>query len=423
MNDIKKLLHRIRLVSDADAPELVAQLLLRLNEEVSAIDPDDFILVKANFIRGTLPCWDQLQNSISLILSEEMTCHEVVIKSLHELYDIAMNRAKYLKEMSSIIQQGAEPYLYKYSNANPNRFGSILRDIVERAELTIVIPQQMTEQEVFESIKELSTELHRLRSKHDTPMVIPHKDELLLELDAFEAVVKQYFARKSKVLDHFIKTPVFCETFMYCEKCWRLVPVNQFGDGYQALCDVHTYEGGYTDYKKGNAVQKKLMEPGGLISLKETEIFRQLKSVWRVKTHEDVTWEEWEQAFETETALIDLLERNPRAVEYDLEPVWEMCPFTHDYILKAGGDPMSPASVLAVLDPFTQYEIEHGDCESREQLHKALALNFSFYRVEIARAEACLSQEAELYAGKTHGGARSNSGGKRPGAGRPKKNP
>ena len=159
------------------------------------------------------------------------------------------------------------------------------------------------------------------------------------------------------------------------------------------------------------------------MSQKEMDILDRFKKVWRLYVHDDLTREEWDLAFVLENGFKKLLDKSPKPIEYAMEPIWGVCPQTCAYILDNGGDPLNCESVLEILDPFTEYELRMGDTKPREYLHKALCLNFAYYRLEIAKAEAWLSTYNKLYGGKTHGGPRKNSGGKRPGAGRPKKKP
>ena len=60
------------------------------------------------------------------------------------------------------------------------------------------------------------------------------------------------------------------------------------------------------------------------------------------------------------------------------------------YIIDKNGNSESPESIVSILDPFTAYEFQNNFTKPREQLHNALALHFSYYRLGLATAEAWL---------------------------------
>lgn len=424
MNELEKIIHRLYLVSDTDAPKLVAELFTKLSNTVKNDDSlVDYLRKEAELIANVVPCWDWLETSLCEILSEPHSEQEIYSNILYSLYKLTKTKIQQHKELEMIICKQAIPYSYDFTNINTNSMGKILREMGQQVDIQLDLPKKQTQTDVFFAIKKIAKEIGAKNPSYGDNDF----NCLWCKLEAFAGTVKQYFSRKNRNNWLRKRAEEFSHDFFYCMKCWRLVPKKHFGDGAPPLCDFHNYPSEEPDcstgYKKALQINNLLMGHRMQMSQKEMDILDRFKKVWRLYVHDDLTREEWDLAFVLENGFKKLLDKSPKPIEYAMEPIWGVCPQTCAYILDNGGDPLNCESVLEILDPFTEYEIRMGDTESREYLHKALCLNFACYRLEIAKAEAWLSTYNKLYGGKTHGGPRKNSGGKRPGAGRPKKKP
>lgn len=116
--------------------------------------------------------------------------------------------------------------------------------------------------------------------------------------------------------------------------------------------------------------------------------------------------------------------------EYDLMRIWPHLPLTKEFIRAEGGDLQSISSVVSTLDPVERVDPldiwdendEEGAAFVRQKrllLHQIFILDASIFKHTLCLAEAWLALQKEIKASK--GGKRSNSGGRRKGAGRPLK--
>ena len=117
-------------------------------------------------------------------------------------------------------------------------------------------------------------------------------------------------------------------------------------------------------------------------------------------------------------------------VEYDLTQIWPYLTLTREYILKRDGVLNDIGSVISILDPVDRIDPldmwdendEEGALvvkEKRLLLHKIIIRDASLFKRNLFLAEAWLKLYEEVRFSK--GGPRKNTGGRRPGAGRPRK--
>ena len=187
-------------------------------------------------------------------------------------------------------------------------------------------------------------------------------------------------------------------------------------------CDLHNYESGKsTDSRKGKRIHDALAAENPVFPQSVAKKLADINTAFCKPNYGGLPEEEWLRVLENDRAAPEAVGALP-SVHYDLEPIWNICPRTREFILKQSGNLHSVESILPILDPHMMDETaeEHA---ARETLHAFLVKNFWFYRIELALAETWLAAYAEFYADRKHGGPRSNSGGKRPGAGRPKRSP
>ena len=422
MKNYAALLQKIRLAADSSVPELAAGLL-----RLVALELDDggrsFFLIGSVTIAESTDCWKDLQQFLSLAFSEPLLLsqhHEEKAASiqttLEQLYALAEQRKWDRIAIAAMVRPEALPYALPLTNMDKREMGEKLTAIGREIGIDMQLPKTLAEGGMLQAVKELREAIDRKDPDYADESLL----KLRLKLEAFEGAARHYFSKQSVRLESKRALRLACAGFCYCSKCWRLLPVEMFSDGTMPLCDEHAYDaqdrkGRYTRYRKAVAIDKEFSESPGFISPDTADILKRLKSDWPVETGE-IPLQTWYDAFKN--GFADLLALDPKPVSYSLEPVWVVCPHVHAYILEKGGDPLSPASILPILDPFTEYEIAHNFTDARKQLHDLLTRNFSFYRYELALAEAWLAHYASTHAGRTHGGKRQGTGGKRSGAGR-----
>ncbi len=418
MTDIDARIHKITLVSDAAAPELVASLLRVVSRMISNQKDEEFFKNAADFIAECVPCWGETLNSLSLAFSESDIFPEQADMALGKLWKIAEFRKERLRKISLSIMPDAMPHVYSISNLDKNQMRMQLHSFATDLSVSLQLPATLDITQVEQCVHTLHQAIDHQDSGYSNEKLCAVKNAL----EAFLGVALQYYAEQSDAKFLQQKVEYACAGFVYCHKCWRLLPQELFGDGVLPLCDEHDYaaktQGSYTRYKKAAQVKKELEMDSLFIPQRVSQILREFKQVWRVH-YGNTSPEIWNRAFMH--GFEELLGSVYEAIQYDLAPVWKICPHVQQYIIDNNGNIESPESIVSILDPFTMYELQNSFTKPREQLHNALALNFSYYRLELATAEAWLEYYNQQNREKKHGGARKNSGGKRPGAGRPRK--
>ena len=130
MNELEKLIHRLHLVSDAEAPKLVAELFTKLSNTVENDDSlVDYLRKEAELIVTIVPCWNWLETSLCEILSEPHSEQEIYSNILYSLYKLTKTKIQQHKELEMIICKQAIPYSYDFTNINTNSMGKILREM------------------------------------------------------------------------------------------------------------------------------------------------------------------------------------------------------------------------------------------------------------------------------------------------------
>lgn len=244
--------------------------------------------------------------------------------------------------------------------------------------------------------------------------------DALDELEALHGVLLYYFDQRQRQGLAITFSLCALPGFVYCDKCWRLIP-ESYARRQMSRCDLHNYEmGKSTNSRKAKSVHDALSADNPVLPRAVEIKLAELNAAWK-PIYGTISGEAWLHVIENDLSAPNVVSALP-SVQYDLEPVWKICPRTRKFILQHSGDLNSVESILFVLDPHMADETpeEHA---ARDILHTFFVKNFWFYRQELALAETWLTTYDTLYADRKHGGARHNSGGKRPGASRPKKSP
>ena len=437
MEHLQKLIESMYHTTDNHIPELadqffsgVTDVCKKFNINLSNIDsiPKDFSM------------WDK----IYLILNQIFNKLESIGKEDTELYIILKSYCKLvckrknnLKQIIDMIPKYIIDYYCTHKNNNQNFMIDFLLEISSCNQK--FLKRKLNELWV-ENCKYLHDATPLKPKSHDMDnnqyYLDRIRDELRnIEIDLvqglyhkllmFEAVFLQ---NHKKFVDKKIDTKTglsrssmnALHDFEHCSLCWRFIP-REKGKG-RPYCYWHQFNPAskVSQTAYGRARKMSYNKPALPHSLPEkaVEIYKMFRESFRVKDG-NLTLQSWHNAL---CGKISLLEQKKfPQVDYDLEPVWAVCPNVYRYIKEHGGNAQSPASILEILDPCAPDESEETRKE-RGCLHQFLAKNFALYRLELALAEAFLSEEYAYKDAHPRGGKRPNSGGARPGAGRkPKK--
>lgn len=434
MRDIPKIFHAMLLLSDADAAKKAAEILRSLSEDITDAEVQAMYTAAANdFFESGGSNWNSLLDAISLVAvpssvnnacdtSEHDTppylhTHQTIFSKLAAF---CTARQKRLDAIEQTITTGAMRFVPTLTNLDKNNICTELKRRITALGLADIsqfsLQSSMTAAQILgllAAMREAVTQRNIGAAYADARTI-----DVLDELEALYGVLLNYFNERQ----HRGLTVSFslCTLpgFVYCDKCWRLIPKG-YARRQKARCDVHNYETGKsTDSRKGNAVHGTLVDDNPVFPREVEKKLAALNAAWK-PAYGGISEDAWWHVFENDLTAPQIVAVLP-TVQYSLSLVWEVCPHVCQLILDNGGNSDSAESAIAILDPHMQDEIpeEH---TARATLHTFLAKNFWYYRQELALAETWLTQYATLYADKKHGGPRANSGGKRPGAGRPKK--
>lgn len=434
MDELKKIIQSMYHANDFQIPELAARFFEGFIQKYS---PENMERVKefCKQIQKDFSMWDKIndiiemlgntpRNSINFRGREDDGLQEL----LQELSNLPAKRNANLKELATMIMPQAMQYCLMMTNINPatartklNRFWKEFeRDIyndIPLAKRNRALPNNGFDIDFLQDeIRKISANLSKLEFCRDKRI-----DELRLELEAFECVVLQYYKRfTGKAVMHPSKMYALND-FEPCSLCWRFVPKKEAGDNTKTFCDVHQYDPGskysQTEYMRALKFPSNKPDSGIFLDRRLTKLLKTLHYVFPVKTGH-FPLQIWHDALYSQMSSI-IQDKFPQ-VEYDLDYLWSFCPHVLRFIKEHNGNPLSPQSILAIMDPETSDETEYFRQE-RKLLHDFLARNFGLYRLELAKAEIFLSDFYAQKDAQKRGGKRPNTGGARPGAGRPKK--
>ncbi|BDQ37097.1 hypothetical protein SYK_14570 [Pseudodesulfovibrio nedwellii] len=216
--------------------------------------------------------------------------------------------------------------------------------------------------------------------------------------------------RTKKLLGHFTT----------CPHCWRFVFKRYNKIKKDPYCCFH--ESGCAEYQSHRRALLRLAKIG------KTPRLQELRSLYLKRTQNVLHI--WPPNYINLKSKGILAPEEYEPVEHDLTEIWPHLPLTKEFICKTGGDIRNIESVISALDPVDR--IDPNDMwdkndtegaafvrEKRLLLHQIIIRDASLYKWEFSQAEAWLKLQQEVRSSK--GGPKPNAGGRRIGAGRPKK--
>lgn len=437
MMDIAKTLRRILLLSDVDAMTQVAELVRVLtpdiaNAEIRLLYEE----IAETLLKDTEHGWSKLLNAVTLAAippNLNSACANPLYDDFPYLYEhqgifnklavFCTDRQKRLDAIRQTVTPGTMRHVLKLTNLDKNNIGVELKRRIAALDLAdepkFILPPTMTVTRILGTVGTMREAVikRNMGAAYSDPMTM----DILDGLEALYGMLLYYFDQRQRQGLTVNFSLCALPGFVYCDKCWRLIP-ESYTRRQMSRCDLHNYETGKsTDSRKAKNVYDVLAADNPVFPHAVEKKLMDVDAVFCKPKYGGVSKAAWLHVMENYLSAPDAVNALP-PVHYDLEPVWKVCPRTHEFILRGSGNPHSVESLLSLLDPHMADETpaEHA---ARDTLHAFLAKNFWFYRQELALAETWLTTYDTLYAGRKHGGARPNSGGKRPGAGRPKKSP
>jgi len=397
VNNFEKKLQAIRLNAARHCPKLVADALGLLGHDQYA----------SQVLKASHPVWKNILNIMEPLrsLAQDTEASAEYLRKLILLADEKYRNEQHIASMAPINQRKKAAL---FSNYTEERFKGLLCKFIRHARVSdaekYILEKRLSSSGPFATLKDLHL---RDESAYEQDGKKTH----LKRMELWNAV----YNAMSQNLSESSPEPLFCG-FRHCDLCPRLVRPPKYG---VCRCEEHDPQGGTsTAYKRALKICR-LMTPehhSSALEYLQNTLWRELRPILPDKYPEGISAESWWGLLEAEPERLAAC----APVHYDLVPVWRVLPRTRKQVEDKGGNPLEPASVLAVLNPP-----EAGDPpiwkERRTLLNTILTHNFAPFRYELLRTEAWLTIHDQLFGDKKHGGARPGSGGARPGAGRPRK--
>ncbi|WP_027188741.1 hypothetical protein [Desulfovibrio cuneatus] len=422
----RKLFHRISLLSDVDAFPLTVKLLA---DELKNIDAQSAQMLTADQRPVfTVRHWDHLMHSVALALTPdyltlagEMYSDDSLAPTqatpsryMYKLYNFCRERQKRLDHIALTVTPKAMRYVPQLTNIDITSLPSVLRNYAKQHNITDgckKFPEVKSASQVLQYVSQMREHIIQrdMGAAFNDKSVMAQLDEL----EALYGVLLYYFndvqKRELRVSPSLWAFP----HYVYCEKCWHLIP-ESYVNRHSQRCDAHSLcMAPSTATRKAKIVHDALTASNPVFSRDVEKKLAALNDAWKPQFG-NTSHDGWLVALET------LQSNNLPNVTYDLTQVWETCPHTRDYLLKKGVCITDVDSVLMALSPSLAGETQE-ERQQRKALHAILCKNFWLFRIDLALAETWLSHYQQQYGNRTHGGARANTGGKRIGAGRPRK--
>lgn len=439
MQTLKKLLEQIYYAPDSKLPELAGQFFLHLTDTHK-----DFVNIKRIIspIPVDLNMWNRI--GVKLRILKRLFNQDEKISSLSPELSRIINdfskemekRRKRLKDIRHIIGHDSIEYYLELTNINPNTFGTKIRQFWNKLDTpenqTYLIKKSPFNLKAGHFNRQIITQELKLLSFNIS--MIEEADfykgkKLRDEFDALYAAIWQYYKSWiNKILSDkngfSYSRMSSLNDFENCSLCWRFVPKKGKGDNRKPYCGFHTYDPAsnvsQTEYnlalkfEHNKPHDPESPEPPPPFPGTTTKILKLLHEAFPV-IDGGISRQDWIDELSRKFSRIDL--NFFPDVEYNLEPLWRICPNVHRYIIEHNGDDKSPESILEILDPETPDEQDYFKHE-RKCMHKFFSKNFALYRIELALAESYLSEYYQYLDNHPHGGKRPRTGGKRRGAGR-----
>ena len=422
----RKLFHRISLLSDVDAFPIVIKLTIDALQNVDKHEAK--LLSEISHEDFSIQGWEHVMQSVALAvtpdyltLAGEMYSDDSVpptqatpSRYIYKLYNFCRERQKRLDHIALTVTPKAMWYVPKLTNIDVTSLPSVLRNYAKRHNITdgcIKFPEVKSATEVLQYVSQMREHIIQqdMGAAYSDKAVMAQLDEL----EALYGVLLYYFNEVQKRELQVSSSLWAFPHFVYCDKCWHLIP-ESYVNRHSQRCDTHSLcMAPSTATRKAKIVHDALTASNPVFSRDVEKKLAALNDAWKPQ-YGDTPHDAWLVALET------LQSNNLPTATYDLTEVWEICPHTRDYLLKKGVCITDVDSVLMALSPSLAGETQE-ERQQRKALHAILCKNFWLFRIDLALAETWLSHYQQQYGNRTHGGARANTGGKRIGAGRPRK--
>ena len=211
----------------------------------------------------------------------------------------------------------------------------------------------------------------------------------------------------------------FCG-FRMCDVCWRFVA---YSEGQLCRCDKHVPGINTRDYQKATAIynlvsRREYLKP---IYYLAYGFIDKMRPVLFDDNRTELFYDTRISNVGSKEAFLILDSIEPTLNRYRLPYLMPILSRTRRYIERQGGNPYDWESVIETLDPSPTNEPEPYKGQ-RQMLHSALSRDPTPFRLNLAFCEAWLRLHNVKYSLAGRGGARPNTGGRRVGAGRPRKN-
>ena len=418
MNDIEKIIHRIRLCRTSQAKQLLCDFLKLL-----PLDSESFERIKAVIWDSKYPHWHNFYNIVNKILEGKSICTSDVFSFYcDKIQEAIKSRMKYEDEISQILPLAQRKYAFAYSHYNEYRYACLIRrlvnliakeELIEDANKRTLFHQDrdiVISKDVLDDTVRL---LYRIADRRYYEKGIYKYIKLMDYLQALEASLQ---IRIKRTIHN--KHENFCG-FRMCDVCWRFAA---YSEGQLCRCDRHIPGINTRDYQKATAIYNLVSKRKGVKSINYMTygFIDKIRAVFGHYESTELYYAPVVSRAGSEDALT-LLQSIPSTPNRDkLAELMHILSRTRKYIEKQGGNPCEWESVIETLDPSPVDEPEPYK-NQRQMLHSALCRDPTPFQLNLAFCEAWLRLHNVKYSLAGRGGARPNAGGRRPGAGRPSK--
>ncbi len=369
------------------------------------------------------PHWQQYYRIIDNISKQCIIYYpEYIIEYFSKIKKAINSRMKYEEEISHILPLEQRKYANIFSHFNEYRFQSKIRKIVKciaNGERIIdgkknVIVQPYEDKIVNSEILHNTVRwLYRIAEKRCFDDGRNGYCNYMNYLQALDASMQINIKHNSHG-----PHDNFCG-FRMCNVCWRFVA---YSEGQLCRCDKHIPGINTRDYQKATAIynlvsKRQYLKPiyylaYGFIDKMRTVLFNDNRT--------ELFYDTKIKNVGSEDALSILNSVEPTLNRYRLPYLMPILSRTRRYIERQGGNPYEWESVIETLDPSPVDEREPYK-SLRKILHSALCRDPTPFQHNLAFCEAWLRLHNVKYSLSGRGGARPNTGGRRAGAGRPRK--
>lgn len=384
-SDIEKLLKRLCLCPTKQAPSIASAVLKKMGMQEYA--------TRIKNVRH--PVWKNI--TTILIDAERHIVYGNLEKYFSQITEITTRRLQIENSLTAITQNSIAKKASLFSHFNAIRFQRLFTKILATHNYGSVRHTLLTDIEKNDKLFRVIKILYQHESEK---YFLNARRVHLIRIQFLHALHTAMLV----TLGNTGTQPEAVGDFFRCKLCWRYVHPSSRPTG---LCHEHDYsEGSQTAYKKFRKIfqaisARKICQPS-MPAYLAGKLWQKLRCVWQEQGSETLSVSEW----------INRIAHNPltlaqetEEVTYALSPVWKICNRTRRFVENSGGDPFDPQSVLTILDADDPHDSEAVH-NARKILHSAIAKNFSFYRSELALAEALMRLHATMFGWRRHGGNR-----------------